>query len=419
MGVLALAPSWSCAVLCACGGDEPSRAAAPRAPTPTPTATPVALDAPTDGPSLALGITEPNPNLIADRGVRRSDRVGALARRAGCGSARRSTAIVVPWSVVAAGSRPGRPVLARSRRRVHARQGAVRAVRRHPRPAAGARRARLAGDGGDHRHAAVGGAHASPGCRRSASSTAAGPRASRCPRTGALIAQVLAMARDGGRRRPLRQPLERAQPPVLPRSAARGLRRRARRRWPPRRTPRWRAPRQRRARRAARSSCSARPPASSSRPRARPPCPSSSAPCRARLVCSARVWSQHAYIGGTDPVAAVDARARRPRLPAPPRDLDHRDRRRPGAGRPLAGARDHQRAPGLPAAAPPARRLVREPARDAGRPVHVPRGRPVPDRARHDRPQARPAGAARVAGLGRRPRPTPAPPRPSANEDSP
>ena len=62
------------------------------------------------------------------------------------------------------------------------------------------------------------------------------------------------------------------------------------------------------------------------------------------LVCSARVWSQHAYIGGTDPVGRVTRALDAPRLPAPSRDLDHRDRRRPGAGRALARPRDHERA---------------------------------------------------------------------------
>ena len=119
------------------------------------------------------------------------------------------------------------------------------------------------------------------------------------------------------------------------------------------------------------------------------------------LVCAAPVWSQHAYIGGTDPVATVKAALRDPPLPARARDLDHRDRRRPGAGRPLARARDHQRGAGLPAAAPAPARLARRPARDRRRPVHDARGRPVPDRPGHHRPRARPAGAARVAGVGR------------------
>jgi hypothetical protein len=50
-------------------GDEPRERPRPPtpapSPTPTPTPTPVALDAPAGGPSLAVGITEPNPVLFA------------------------------------------------------------------------------------------------------------------------------------------------------------------------------------------------------------------------------------------------------------------------------------------------------------------------------------------------------------------
>ena len=68
VGVLAVALVVAVLVLARDGNDEPQ----PSRPTPTatatPTATPVALDTPTDGPSLALGITEFNPNLVADLG---------------------------------------------------------------------------------------------------------------------------------------------------------------------------------------------------------------------------------------------------------------------------------------------------------------------------------------------------------------
>lgn len=56
-------------------GEKPPPIAA-ATPTPTPTATaaptpaPVVLDAPADGPSLAVGITEPNPALVAAPGAR-------------------------------------------------------------------------------------------------------------------------------------------------------------------------------------------------------------------------------------------------------------------------------------------------------------------------------------------------------------
>jgi hypothetical protein len=46
-------------------GEEPSRPAPTPAPTPTPTPERAQLDAPAGGPSLAVGITEPNPYLFA------------------------------------------------------------------------------------------------------------------------------------------------------------------------------------------------------------------------------------------------------------------------------------------------------------------------------------------------------------------
>ncbi|HET8757289.1 MAG TPA: hypothetical protein VFM58_14820, partial [Solirubrobacteraceae bacterium] len=66
VGVLAVALVVAVLVVVAGGGDEPR----PHGPaptvtaTPSPTPSPVPLDAPTGGPSLALGITEPNANLI-------------------------------------------------------------------------------------------------------------------------------------------------------------------------------------------------------------------------------------------------------------------------------------------------------------------------------------------------------------------
>ena len=119
------------------------------------------------------------------------------------------------------------------------------------------------------------------------------------------------------------------------------------------------------------------------------------------LVCSAPVWSQHAYIGGTDPVADRHGRARDAPLPAPARDLDHRDRRRTRAAGLLARRGITASAQGCGLLHRRLLELVPGPARHARRPVHVPRGRPVPDRPRHHRPQARPRGARRVAGLGR------------------
>jgi hypothetical protein len=61
------------------GGEEPPPAPAPNAtasptpaatPTPEPTPPPAVLDEPADGPSLAVGITEPNPAMVAAPGTR-------------------------------------------------------------------------------------------------------------------------------------------------------------------------------------------------------------------------------------------------------------------------------------------------------------------------------------------------------------
>jgi hypothetical protein len=65
VALLSLAAAAVVAVIVLSSGDEP--APPPAAPTATPAATPApaALDEPADGPSLAVGITEPNANLIS------------------------------------------------------------------------------------------------------------------------------------------------------------------------------------------------------------------------------------------------------------------------------------------------------------------------------------------------------------------
>ena len=68
-GVLVLA-AVALTIVIARGGREPrpptpTPAVPPRTPTPTATPTPVPIDTPTAGPSLAVGITEANPALIA------------------------------------------------------------------------------------------------------------------------------------------------------------------------------------------------------------------------------------------------------------------------------------------------------------------------------------------------------------------
>lgn len=70
LGGLALAAVAAVVLVVALTGDD-ERPAPPPAPTPTPTPTPERprLDGPAAGPSLALGITEPNPNLFAPDAV--------------------------------------------------------------------------------------------------------------------------------------------------------------------------------------------------------------------------------------------------------------------------------------------------------------------------------------------------------------
>ena len=107
-----------------------------------------------------------------------------------------------------------------------------------------------------------------------------------------------------------------------------------------------------------------------------------------RDSCARRaIWSQHGYVGGRDPVDDLERALRRKGCDAAG-DLDHRDRRRRAAQR--RGAADVAAAQ-VRACARLHRRLVRwyrDPRVTRRVPVHVPRGRPVPDRPDHDRPPA-------------------------------
>jgi len=300
VGVLAVALVVGALVLARDGGEEPRPARPMPTATPTPTPTPVPLDAPTAGPSLALGITEFNPNLVADLGYpigpewarwrEQLLRIRPTVYR-----------IVVPWS----SSQPdpsGPPVLAA--------------------PSAGCMRdkgpcAQLAGVRDQLRALAARqwqgmvvftgmpawAAARVPGCRRSTSSTAAGPRASALPAYRRLIAQVLAIAREEG------ADVRYVSP------------------WNEPNHPYFLAP-QRAACDAAAPSLAAAPYAALARaaaaelsggqelvlgetagilaPTARATAVGELIRALPRqLVCAARVWSQHAYIGGTDPVVAV------------------------------------------------------------------------------------------------------------------
>ena len=119
------------------------------------------------------------------------------------------------------------------------------------------------------------------------------------------------------------------------------------------------------------------------------------------LVCGSTILSQHGYITGINPVDDAAKGA-----------ATHKCQKKhvvwmteTGVGAPHAGEdkRDDRagRAPGLQAAAPPAGQVVRRPARHRRLPVHLPRGRRLPHRARHDLAGPRLPGAQGVAGLGR------------------
>ena len=120
------------------------------------------------------------------------------------------------------------------------------------------------------------------------------------------------------------------------------------------------------------------------------------------MACGSAIWTQHGYVGGRDPVDDLERALARKGCKTP-EDLDHRDRRRRAAQR--RGAADVAGVAGarVRAPAPAAAQVVPGPARVRGVPVHVPRGRPVPDGAGQDRPERRLPGARRMDGVGRRP----------------
>jgi hypothetical protein len=300
VGVLAVALAVVVVVLARGGDDEPrpARPAPTATPTPTPTATPVPLDAPTAGPSLALGITEPNANLITTAAVPPPWRRwrDALARIHPA-----VYRVIVPWA--ASQPDPAQPP---------ALDVPSSGCMRDKPPCAGYANLRgqlqaVATRGWQVMVVVTGmpkwAAAPIVGCDRSTSSTAAGPRAAALPAYRRLIAQVLAMAREEGANVRYVSP------------------------WNEPNHPYFLAP-QRAACDAASPSLAAKPYAQLARAAAaelsgdqqlvlgetagilEPTSRATSVPelIRAlprRLVCSARVWSQHAYIGGTDPVATV------------------------------------------------------------------------------------------------------------------
>jgi hypothetical protein len=284
-------------VLVLSGGDDTPPPAAP-APTPTPTS--VALDAPTRGPSLSLGITEPNANLISPGTVppewaRWRDELAKIRPVV--------YRIVVPWA--ASQPRPAEPP---------ALDVPSSGCMRDKQPCAefdnlrGQLRA-LAARGWQGMIVVTGmppwAAASTPGCRRGAIATAAGIRPRAMDAYRSLVRDVLQMAREEG------ADVRYVSP------------------WNEPNHPYFLAPQRRR--------CDPASPSLAARPysvlaklaqmelgehqelvlgeTAGILEPSSRATSVGEfiralprdLVCRARVWSQHAYIGGTDPVAAVTA----------------------------------------------------------------------------------------------------------------
>ena len=383
------------------GDDErrPPRPAPTQTPTPTPTPTPAPvrapLDAPASGPSLAVGITEPNPNLVATDDVLA---VPAPWRRWRDDLARihpELYRLVIQWNLV-------QPSPAAPANLALPNAGCMR-DKQPCAPYAGVRdqlralAARQREDGWQALVVFTGTPEWAAVPPRGCPGDEGGGRAPRdlagVPRAGVRRDRA---RRRRGRRAALLHALERAEPSVLPVAAAQGVRRaralagrqavraagaraagRARR-------ARWRRP----AARARRDGGRPRAQLASHVDRRDDPRPAARAGVRGAGLVPARLHRRHR------PGRRGQVRAGEPPLPARARDLDHRDRRRPGAGRLLARARDHQRGAGVPAPAPAPARVARGSAGHARRPVHDARGRPVPDRPRHHGPRARPAGAA-------------------------
>jgi hypothetical protein len=294
-GVLVLAAALA-ALLLTRGGDER------RPPATHPKPAPIVLDRPADGPSLAVGITEENPNLIADvpppdelpvwaRWRDQMARLDPLVYR-----------IFVPWNEVQPrADAPPDLALAEHgcvRDKIPCApfaglQDQLRAVAATGRPAMIV----LAG----LPDWAV--AHVA-GCMRGASPIAGIPRDDALPAYRKLIGDVLALARaEGADVRYLSPYNEPNHPyslapqrtrcdPAAPSLAARGY-----------------APLARAARRALPGDVELvlGETAGFREPTARATgVPELIRELPRSVVCSSTVWSQHAYIGGTDPVAAVE-----------------------------------------------------------------------------------------------------------------
>jgi hypothetical protein len=300
------------------GDDEPAPTVATPAPTPTPT--PVALDEPTDRPSLAVGITEPNANLISAGFTsplpsiweRRRDELADIRPQV--------YRFVVLWSSV-----QPRPAAAPN---LALENGGCSRTIPPCAPWAGIRdelralaaRQRL---GGWEGMMVISGmppwaAGSVQGCRRGTYPTAAGPRPAALPAYRRLIADVLALARSVGASiryvspwnepnhpfflAPQRAECDAASPSLAPAPYAALAS-------------------------AARAELAAQPgdqrlvlgeTAGILEPTARATSVGEFIRGLPRgLVCGTTVWSQHGYIGGTDPVAETAAALAAWRCPRP------------------------------------------------------------------------------------------------------
>jgi hypothetical protein len=309
-GAVALAVAAGILVLVLARSGEEPRAPSPRpvapAPTPTPTPALAPLDAPTAGPSLAVGITEVNANLIVSPAARE---VPPPWRQWGDELARIRPAVyrvVVPWSSVQ--PRPAeRPNLALPNGGCMRDKGpcaAFAGLQDQLRALATRGWAGMVVFTGMPPWAAA----ETAGCRRATVPTAGGPRAAALPAFRQLIADVLALARAEGADIRYVSPWNEPNHPyfLAPQRAschadARSL---------------VAAPYAALAS-AARDELAAQPgdqklvlgeTAGLLEPTGRGTSVQELIRELPRgLVCSTRVWSQHAYIGGTDPVAAVTA----------------------------------------------------------------------------------------------------------------
>jgi hypothetical protein len=306
-GLVVLAVGAAVAVVVFAGGDD--EAPLPRAPAPAPTPAPPPLDAVGRGPSLAVGITESNPSLVAAPFSRSVPREFERWRDALAAIHPAVYRLVVPWSSV-----QPRPAAAPNLALLNG--GCMRATPPCA-PYAGVRDQLRAlasrqkeGEGGWKGMLVITGmppwaARSMPGCRRGTSPTAAGPRPVALRAYRALIRDVLAVASKEGASISYVSP------------------------WNEPNHPYFLAPQ--------RATCDPAAPSLAAAPYAalaraargaitadqelvlgetagilEPTARATSVPELIRalpraVVCRASVWTQHAYIGGTDPVAAVTA----------------------------------------------------------------------------------------------------------------